>query len=454
MPYIPNSDEDRTPMLKRIGVNSVSDLFDPIPANLRLGKLLDLPPALDEPELIKHLEGLAAKNQQACISFVGGGIYNHFVPPVVWSLVMRPEFATAYTPYQAEVAQGTLQAIYEFQTHLCRLTGMDVANASLYDGATAMAEAALLAVAHTGRNRIVVSETVSPFYLEVLRSTVQGRELDIALLPAKENMSDFREMDRLVNDQTACLILAQPNYFGYLEDIEKGEKAVHAAGGLFVQVFDPISLGILKSPAENNADIAIGEGQTLGIPQNFGGPLLGLFSCKNEFVRRIPGRLVARTTDAEGKNGFVLTLQTREQHIRREKATSNICTNEALCATAATIYLSLMGKKGIPRVARLATERAHYLAQKIAAIDGYSLWSADPFFKEFVVKTPIPPAQIIESLAGVGIAAGIDLSRIYPKINRHLMVAVTEMNSLADCDAYATAVARLAAGRRLTESPV
>jgi glycine dehydrogenase subunit 1 len=344
--------------------------------------------------------------------------------------------------------------IYEFQTHLCRLTGMDVANASLYDGATAMAEAALLAVAHTGRKRVVVSETVNPFYLEVLRTTVQGRELDIVVLPAKENISNFRELDRLVNDQAACLILSQPNYFGYLEDIEKGEKAIHAAGGLFIQVIDPISLGILKSPAENNADVAIGEGQPLGIPANFGGPLLGLFACKNEFVRKIPGRLVARTTDAEGKNGFVLTLQTREQHIRREKATSNICTNEALCAAAATIYLSLLGKKGIPRVARLATERAHYLAQKIAAINGYSLWSGDPFFKEFVVKTPVPPSQIIESMASIGIAAGIDLSRIYPRLDRHLMVAVTEMNSPADCDAYVSALARLASGKRLTESPV
>lgn len=450
MPYIPNSDADREKMLKRIGVAKMQDLFAPIPDSLRLKRLLNLPPALDEPELIKHVEGLAAHNRLGCVSFAGGGVYNNFIPPVVWSLVMRPEFATAYTPYQAEVAQGTLQIIYEFQTHICRLTGMDVANASLYDGATAMAEAALFAAAQTGRNRIVVSETVNPLYREVLAATVQGREFEIVTIPASGAAADASNLSMLVNDRAACLIVAQPNFFGHLEDLEVYEKAIHAAGGMFVIVFDPISLGILKTPGEYNADIAVGEGQSLGIPPNFGGPLLGLFACKQEFVRRIPGRLAARTTDAEGKTGFVLTLQTREQHIRREKATSNICTNQALCATAATIFLSLIGKEGIPRLARVSTERAHYLAKKIAALEGYSVWSDRPFFREFVIETPLPPAQIITALSQTGVDAGIDLSKFYPSLKNHLMIAVTEMISFDDCDRFAEALAGVAAGRLAT----
>jgi glycine dehydrogenase subunit 1 len=454
MPYIPNSDDEIKSMLETIGVSGLDELFATIPDSLRLKKPLDLPPPLAEPELIDHLRKLAARNDPGEISFMGGGVYNHFIPPVVWTIAMRPEFATAYTPYQAEVAQGTLQAIYEFQSHICRLTGMDVSNASLYDGATAVAEAAILAVNHTGRDRIVISETVNPRYREVLKSTLSGRNLDIVTIPSGQGVTDHERLSEFVDDKAACLVLAQPNFFGHLEDLTHGEKAIHDAGGLFVMVFDPISLGILKTPADYNADIAVGEGQALGIPQSFGGPLLGLFAAKREFVRKIPGRLVGRTDDVDGRSGFVLTLQTREQHIRRDKATSNICTSEALCATAATIYMSLMGRMGIPRVARLSAERAHYLADKIGAADGYKLWTNQPFFKEFVIETPVPPSQILAETAKVGIKAGIDLGRFFPELNHHLLVAATESVSFEDCDRFAAALARLAAGEPLTRAAV
>ncbi|MFH1701670.1 MAG: aminomethyl-transferring glycine dehydrogenase subunit GcvPA [Candidatus Zixiibacteriota bacterium] len=435
MVYIPNSPDDIKAMLKSIGVSKTADLFAAVPEKLRLKKPLELPPALSEPELVRHLEEMAGRNNTCKTNFIGAGIYNHFIPPVVWSLAMRPEFMTAYTPYQAEVAQGTLQVIYEFQTHICRLTGLDVANASLYDGATAVTEAALLAVNHTRRNKIVISETINPIYRDVLKTSIQGMDLEIVTVPYANGSTDYNILNEFIDDQCACLILGQPNFFGYLEDIERGEKAIHDAGGLFVNVFDPISLGILKTPAEYNADIAVGEGQSFGIPQNFGGPLLGLFACRKEFVRKIPGRLAARTTDVDGKSGFVLTLQTREQHIRRDKATSNICTNEALCATAATIYMSLMGRHGIRRVAQISTERAHYLADKISQIKGYRVWNEKPFFKEFVVETNAPAGQILELANAKGFGAGIDLSIFYPDLNNHLLLAVTEMNSFGDCDA-------------------
>jgi len=452
MPYIPHSDDDIREMLDTIGAISADDLFATVPDSLRLNRPLELPAPMPEPELVAHLKSLADKNRPGEVSFLGGGIYNHFVPPVVWTLAMRPEFATAYTPYQAEVAQGTLQAIYEFQTHVCRLTGMDVANASLYDGATAVAEAALLAVNHTGRKRIVVSETVNPLYRDVLAAMVSGRNLEITTLPSERGVTDSAGYARQIDDSAACLILASPNFFGCLEEIESGEQAIHRAGGLFVMVFDPVSLGILKTPAEYRADIAVGEGQSLGLPRNFGGPLLGLFAAKKDFVRKIPGRLVGRTEDASGRTGFVLTLQTREQHIRRDKATSNICTNEALCATAATIYLSLLGKTGLPQVARLSSERAHYLAGKIATAKGCRLWTDRPFFKEFVLETPVAPAKIQAEMAAVGIAAGIDLGRFFPALDSHLLIAATEMVSFADCDRFVSGLERLAAGKRLVEA--
>jgi glycine dehydrogenase subunit 1 len=273
-----------------------------------------------------------------------------------------------------------------------------------------------------------------------------GRGWEIVTVPAKSGVTDYAALSGGIDQRAACVIIAQPNFFGFLEEIEPIEQAIHKAGGLLVMVVDPISLGILKTPAEYGADVAVGEGQALGIPPSFGGPLLGIFAAKKEFVRRMPGRLVGRTVDAEGKTGFVLTLQTREQHIRRDKATSNICTNEALCATAATIYMSLMGKHGLPRVARLSTERAHFLADKIRRINGYRIWASQPFFKEFVIETPSPPARVISELSRGGIAAGIDLGNFYPALDRHLLVAVTETVSFADCDHFCDALAKVAAG--------
>jgi glycine dehydrogenase subunit 1 len=451
MSYISNSPDDQREMLKRIGVSSLEDLFAPIPENLRLRKLLDLPEALPEPELTRQMTALADKNKIPAVSFTGGGIYNHYIPAVIWTIVMRPEFATSYTPYQAEVSQGTLQVIYEFQSHLCRLTGMDVANASMYDGGTAMAEAALLAVSATNRKRIVVSETVNPLYRDVLKTHCSGLELEIITVPAKATTTDLDQLKKYLDDSAACLILSQPNFFGYLERLEAGEQLIHQAGGLFITVADPISLGLFKTPAEYGADICVGEGQALGIPQNYGGPLVGFFTCRREFIRRLPGRLAARTVDRDGQEGFVLTLQTREQHIRRDKATSNICTNQALCATAATIYLSLLGKKGLPRVARLSTERAHYLAEQVSHIDDYSIWSDTPFFKEFVIKTPIDPKKILVDMSAAGIAAGIDLSRFYPELKNHLLVAVTETVSFEDCDRFVSGLKALSSGQKPAE---
>ncbi len=441
-------------MLQAIGVSGVDELFRSLPEDLRLKNKLDLPPALSEPELVDHLDRLARRNHIGKVSFLGGGIYNHYIPAVVWTLVMRPEFATAYTPYQAEVAQGTLQVIYEFQTHLCRLTGMEVANASLYDAATAVAEAAVMAVNYTGRRKIVISETVNPVYREVLGATIAGRELPIETIRSIKGVTDLAVATGAIDENTACLILAQPNFFGYLEDLEQGQKAIHAAGGLFIQVFDPISLGIMRPPADNGADIAVGEGQSLGIPRSFGGPLLGLFTCRKEFVRRMPGRLSARTVDAKGRTGYVLTLQTREQHIRRDKATSNVCTNEALCAAAATIYLSLMGKRGLPRVAQLSTERAHYLADKVRALEGYSVWTDYPFFKEFVIETPVNPERIISEMKKADVAAGINLIDYFPDLDRHLMVAVTECVSYEECDRFVSHLSEIASGRQIKEKAV
>ncbi len=454
MPYIPSSPDDKKIMLDKIGCGDASDLFKVIPQSLRLTKPLDLPPAMGEVELMRHLEALASANQPGCVSFVGGGLYNHYIPAPVWSLAMRPEFATAYTPYQAEVAQGTLQVIYEFQTHICRLTGMDVANASLYDGATAVAEAAILAVSYTHRSKVVISSTVNPNYINVLRATLSGRNIEIVTLPRDGDVTSTDDLTKIIDDQCACLIMAQPNFFGTLEDLAKFEQAIHDAGGLFVQQFDPISLGIIKTPVENQADIAIGEGQPLGIPVGYGGPLLGLFACRKKFVRKIPGRLVARTVDSDGKDGFVLTLQTREQHIRRDKATSNICSNQALCATAATIYMSLLGKTGFPQVARISTDRAHYLADKICRLAGFSRFSDGPFLREFVIKTPLPSAEIIEQLSLKGISAGIDLGRFYAGMDHHLLIATTEMNSVADCDQFAESLAQVATNNSTTRETV
>jgi len=427
MPYIPNTDDDRRIMLDRVGAKNIDDLFTPIPENLRVKRPLNLPEPLSEMELVREIEAISIKNRSDLVIFAGGGVYDHFIPAAVDTIINRPEFVTAYTPYQAEVAQGTLQVIYEFQTHICRLTGMDVANASMYDGASAAAEAVHLVLARTKRNRIIISETISPFFREVIKTYLSGQNAEIVLIPQSGGVTDFNRLKDAITGQTAGVLLAQPNFLGMLEDIEAAAEMIHKAGGYLIATADPIAAALLKTPAACGADIVIGEGQPLGIPLNFGGPLLGFFAVKKELVRSIPGRLAARTLDEEGKTGFVLTLQTREQHIRRDKATSNICTNQALCATTATVYLSLMGKTGLKKVALLSMDKTHRVADMLSAIPGYAPYFKGSFIRELAVKTPVPAKEVVEkAIDKYGVLPGIDLGRYYPGLTDGLLITVTE----------------------------
>lgn len=436
MSYIPNTDEDRCRMLKRIGVEGIDDLFRPIPENLRLKKPLNLPQALPEIDLMREIEGLAGKNRSDLTIFAGGGIYDHFIPAAIDTIISRPEFVTAYTPYQAEVSQGTLQVIYEFQSHICRLTGMDVANASMYDGATAAAEAVSLALAKTHRAKVIISETVSPFFREVIKTYLSGRRVEIVLIPHSKGITDLERLRHTIDQNTACVVMAQPNFFGLIEDVETASDIAHKDTGLFIEAIDPVAVALLKTPADCGADIAIGEGQPLGIPLSFGGPLLGFFAVKKDLVRQMPGRLVARTVDEVGNPGFVLTLQTREQHIRREKATSNICTNQALCATSAAVYLSLMGRKGFRQVALLSMEKAHRTAEKLFERSNLKPYFEGSFIREFVVRTPVPAATVIDRLIEhKSILPGIDLGRFYKGMENALLVALTEKRTDEEIEA-------------------
>lgn len=430
MHYIPNTDDDRRRMLDTIGVGSFDDVISEIPDTLRLKRPLDIP-RLSEVELLAEIEELSHRDREGTLCFAGGGVYDHFIPAAVGTIVSRPEFMTAYTPYQAEVAQGTLQVIYEFQTHVCRLTGMDVANASMYDGATAAAEAMLIASSITKRDKIVVSETVNPLYRQVIDTYLRARGVEIVTVPHAGGLTDLNKLEDSVDEATACVLVGQPNFFGLLEDIEPVERMIHKVGGKLVMAIDPISQAILKTPGEWGADIVVGEGQPLGVSLSYGGPLLGLFAAKKDLVRSMPGRIAARTTDVDGKPGFVLTLQTREQHIRREKATSNICTNQALCATSAAVYCSLMGREGIKQVALLSAERAQQAARQIAALEGCELLSDAPFVREFPVRTSRPAREIIAAMAERGILPGIDAGRWYAGMDNVLLVALTEKRTPA-----------------------
>jgi glycine dehydrogenase subunit 1 len=439
MPFFPNTDEDRREMLKEIGVNSFDDLLANIPPSIRLREPLALPRPLSEMEVLSELQDLASKNRggEDTVSFLGGGAYDHFIPAAVGSILSRSEFYTAYTPYQAEVSQGTLQAIYEYQSMICRLTGMDVANASMYDGGSAVAEAALLAVRHTDRKELVIAGKVHPRYLEIVQTYTQGWGISLRQVPLSEGRADSRDVREYVSEKTAAVIIQQPNFYGCLEDAEEIGKIAHEAGALFVVSADPISLGLLAPPGSCGADVAVGEGQSLGIPLSFGGPYLGIFALRDSLIRKIPGRLSGITVDSDGERGFTLTLQTREQHIRREKATSNICTNQALMMLAACVYLSLMGKEGVPEVAKLCLQKSHYLAEEISKIPGYRLKWSQPFFKEFVVETPERPSTILERLSKKGILGGLDLSQ-HDKGVEGLMVAVTEKRTKVEMDRLLT----------------
>ncbi|MDH4223209.1 MAG: aminomethyl-transferring glycine dehydrogenase subunit GcvPA [candidate division Zixibacteria bacterium] len=445
MSYIPNTEGDLKIMLKKLGVDDFNELIGAIPESLRLKGKLKLPERLSELELKNLLSGLAKenKNTDSIISFLGGGAYDHFIPSVINHILLRSEFYTAYTPYQPEVSQGTLQSIYEYQSMICQLTGMEVSNASMYDGASAVAEAALLSIAETGRKEILVSAGLNPNYLKVLNTYCERGGIKIRKIDLEDGITDYKLLGEKISAKTAGVILQSPNFFGLIENGEEIVGKTHPAGALLIMVCDPISLAILKTPGEYGADIAVGEGQALGNNLNFGGPFLGYFACRKSLVRRMPGRIVGATVDSNGKRGFVLVLQTREQHIRREKATSNICTNEALCALAAAIYLSLLGKNGLKKVAELCLQKSHYAAQQISRIDGFKIKFKKPFFKEFVIEAPLPAKRIIKLLLKKNIFAGIDLSTFDRKLRNCLMISVTEKRSKEEIDYLVDCLKRL-----------
>ncbi|MCH7811781.1 MAG: aminomethyl-transferring glycine dehydrogenase subunit GcvPA [Chloroflexi bacterium] len=429
-PYIPLTDEDRREMLAAVGVASTDELFADIPAEHR-DPPLDLPPALSETELMRELSALAARNRSAgeLPSFLGAGAYRHYIPSVVDHIISRGEYLTAYTPYQPEISQGTLQTIFEFQSLVCELTGMEVANAGMYDGASAMAEACLMACAVTGRNRVLVLDTVHPHTIDTVRTYAIGRDIEVAVVSL--GALDLGERD-------ACVAAQQPNFFGYLEDLSSFGDAAHEAGALFAVSADPVSLGLFRPPSEFGADIVVAEGQPLGVPLSFGGPYVGLFACRQQYVRHMPGRIAGRTTDSEGRTGYVLTLQTREQHIRRERATSNICTSQQLVGLAAAVYLASVGKHGLRQIAETCYHRAHYAAERITALSGYSLAFEAPFFKEFTVRCPRPLAQIQARLLERGIVGGLDVS---DRVENGMLLCVTEVNARDEIDRLVEALA-------------
>jgi glycine dehydrogenase subunit 1 len=433
-PYVPMTDEDRAAMLAAIGVRSTAELFADVPRT-HFRPALDLPPAMSELELVQSMRGLAAANRaaDALPCFLGAGAYRHFRPALIEPLVMRGEFLTSYTPYQPEVSQGTLQTIFEFQSMVCDLTGMDVANAGMYDGASALAEACLMACAVTGRRRIAISDRVHPHWHAVVASYARGRGIALDVQPH----GAFT-----LTDDHACLAVQQPDFFGRLstQAASWGEHA-HAAGSLFVVAADPFSLGLFRPPSEYGADIVVGEGQSLGIPLSYGGPYVGLFACRERFLRQMPGRIVGETSDLDARRGYVLTLQTREQHIRRERATSNICTSQQLVALAAAVYLATMGPGGLRRAAELCYERAHRAAGRIGAIPGFSIEDEEPYFHEFVVRTPAPVKDINRALIERRIIGGLDISDIF---HRRMLVCVTEMNTNAEVDLLVDALSDIA----------
>jgi len=437
MPFLTNSENDIKEMLAVIGVEHFEELIVNIPRQLRFDKQLNIPRSVSEAEVTTLIQGLAAKNRSG-VSFMGGGAYDHYIPAIVDALISRSEFYTAYTPYQPEVSQGTLQVIYEFQSMICELNGMDVTNASMYEGGSALAEAMLLACSHTHKNRLLVAGSLNPRYREILKSYVNHNDISIEEIPVSDFAIDTGELEKMLDPAHAAVIVQHPNYFGYLEEVGQIGEILKRNQTLFITFYDPISLGLLAPPGEYEADIAVAEGQVLGNHQNFGGPYLGLFSTRQELVRKIPGRLAGKTTDIEGKPGFVLTLQTREQHIRREKATSNICTNSGLLALAATIYLAALGKVGIKETAGLCLQKSHYLAEKIQAMEGFHLAGSSPFFKEFVVRLPGDARLYLKELAARKILGGISLHN--SGLADHLLVAVTEKRTKQDLDDYLRAL--------------
>ncbi len=437
MSYVLNTPGDQRAMLEKIGARSVEDLFQTIPGHLRLKRPLDVPAALSEQELTQHVQRLAGRNRPAddAVCFLGGGSYDHFIPAVVDAVAGRSEYYTAYTPYQAEASQGSLQAFFEFQTLICQLTGLGVANASLYEGGSAVAEAVLMALSVTGRlGKVLVARSVHPEYRHTLATYLANLEPRVETLATPHGFLDPDDVKRAIDDQTACVVVQHPNFFGGLEEVEALAAAAHAQGALFVVSFDPISLGVLKRPGQYEADIAVAEGQCLGNPMAYGGPYLGLLACREQFVRKMPGRLVGQTVDRQGKRCWVLTLQTREQHIRREKATSNICTNQGLFALRAAVYLAALGPQGLKETAELCARKAHYAAQKLTTLPGLQLRFDRPFFKEFTLQMPVSVPGTLARLLKEGFHAGLHLGRWFPELDDCVGVAVTEKRTRAEID--------------------
>ena len=436
MRYIPNSPGERRSMLADIGLERIEDLFDQIPEHLKLKEAIGVGEPMSEPELLEYFRRLASENGIDYQSFLGAGAYSHFIPVIIDSLISRAEFFTAYTPYQPELSQGTLQYTFEFQTMICQLTGMEVANSSLYDGSTAVAEAVLMANRVTRRSKFIIADTVHPQYREVVSAYTRNLELTIE----QADHTDAGTLDQAslrIDKETAAVVVQSPNFFGCIEDLAAIADAAHEAGALLVvAISEPMSLGVLKPPGQCGADIVAGEAQSFGIPLSYGGPYCGIFATLEKHVRQMPGRLVGEARDSEDRRGYVLTLSTREQHIRREKATSNICTNQGLFALMATVYLSTMGKRGVQEVARQNLQKAHYAAAEISKIDGFDLRFSGPFFNEFVVLTREPATEVLNRLLDKKIIGGVALKRYYPDLSDSMLVCVTETSKKEAIDEF------------------
>jgi len=439
MSYISNTSEQKKQMLAACGVSSIEELFSDIPAALR-PKSFNLPGARSEMEVFNLLEGIAARNYSHLTNFIGGGFYDHFIPAAVDAIASRSEFYTAYTPYQPELSQGTLQAIYEYQSHICRLTGMEVANASIYDGGTALYEACQMALHATGRGRIVMDSSVNPVYRTMLYTYTANLSIDFAEVPVTHGQSDRKLIFEKLDDNTAAVILQNPNFFGVIDDHSDIVEHCHKRGILVIQSVYPIAMALLKTPGEIGVDIATGEGQSLGIPLSFGGPYLGFMATTKALVRRMPGRLVGRTVDSNGREAFVLTLQAREQHIRREKATSNICSNEALCALRASIYLGLLGREGLKEVASLCYAKTRYAMKRFSEIPGVKVMGSSPTFNEFTVMLPVNAGEVAGMMVERGIAPGLPLGRFYKGMGPYLLVCVTEKRTKHEIGIFAEAM--------------
>lgn len=434
--YIPHTPEDQSAMLERIGLDTLDDLFRVIPEDLRLSAPLDLPAGLSEPEALRLLDGLARQNQDAGrgACFRGAGVYRHFTPSLVSVIMQRGEFLTSYTPYQPERSQGLLQTIYEFQSLTGRLLGLDAANASMYDGATALAEAVVMAASITGRHRVLMPATVPPSAAAVCRTYGAPQGIEIEAVPHRSGRAAVEDVAARLGGDVAAVVIPQPNFLGLIEDAAGLARAAKEACALVIGMVNPIAMALLSPPGDWPADIAVAEGQALGLPMNFGGPLVGLFACRKEHVRQMPGRIVGATVDADGKRAYTLTLQTREQHIRREKASSNICTNQALCALGATVYMEQLGKRGLRDVATVSVQRAHQARNAVAALPGWEPLFNGPFFHEFAMRAPGPVSKINARLAEHGIIGPLDLSPLYPDLGDAALFCCTELTAPEDIE--------------------